>query len=48
MSREKFTEFVCEGVWYLLEGTARANNVTVGYDDPLSAPVLDSVARGSG
>ena len=23
------------GVWYLLEGTARANNVVVGYDDPL-------------
>ncbi len=48
MSREKFTEFVCDGVWYLLEGTARANNLTVGYDDPLPASVLDSVARGSG
>jgi AcrR family transcriptional regulator len=35
MSRAKLTELLCRGVWNLLEGTARANGVTVGYDDPL-------------
>lgn len=35
MSREKFTEVVCRGVWHILDGTARANGVVVGYDDPL-------------
>ncbi|PZS25577.1 MAG: TetR family transcriptional regulator [Pseudonocardiales bacterium] len=35
MSREKLTEIICDGVWYLLDGTARAANVHVGYDDPL-------------
>lgn len=35
MSREKVTELLCEGVWHLIDGTARANNVTVGYDEPL-------------
>ena len=35
MSRDEFTETVCRGVWCLLEGTARANNVDMGYDDPL-------------
>jgi AcrR family transcriptional regulator len=36
MPRDEFTETVCQGVWYLFEGTARANHVVVGYDDPLS------------
>ena len=40
MSREKLTEIVCEGVWYLLEGTARANNVVVSYDAPLPLEAL--------
>jgi AcrR family transcriptional regulator len=35
MSRERFTAIVCDGVWNLLEGTARAHGLTVGYDDPL-------------
>jgi len=40
MSREKLTEIVCDGVWYLLEGTARANNVVVDYDAPLPLEAL--------
>jgi AcrR family transcriptional regulator len=48
MSREKFTEFVCEGVWYLIEGAARTNHLTLGYDDPLPTSLVDSAARGSG
>ncbi|HEV7193258.1 MAG TPA: TetR/AcrR family transcriptional regulator [Jatrophihabitantaceae bacterium] len=35
ISREKVTEILCDGVWNLIEGTARANNVHVGYDEPL-------------
>lgn len=35
ISREKVTELLCEGVWHLIEGTARANNVRVEYDEPL-------------
>ncbi len=35
MSRERFTAVVCELVWFLLEGAARAAGITVGYDDPL-------------
>ncbi len=35
VSREKLAEIVCDGVWYLLDGTARAADVVVGYDDPL-------------
>jgi len=35
ISREKLTAILCEGVWNLIEGTARANNVHVGYDEPL-------------
>jgi AcrR family transcriptional regulator len=48
MSREKFAEFVCDGVWYLLEGTARTNNLTLGYDDPLPMSLVDAAACGSG
>jgi AcrR family transcriptional regulator len=40
MSREKLTEIVCDGVWYLLEGTARDANVFVGYDAPLPLEAL--------
>lgn len=35
ITRDKLTEILCEGVWNLIEGTARANNVHVGYDEPL-------------
>lgn len=35
MSRAKITAVVCDGIWHLLDGTARANGVTIGYDDPL-------------
>jgi AcrR family transcriptional regulator len=40
MPREKLTEIVCDGVWYLLNGTARGANVFVGYDDPLPLEAL--------
>jgi AcrR family transcriptional regulator len=42
ISRAKLTELLCEGVWSLIEGTARANNVVVGYDDPLPLEALSS------
>jgi AcrR family transcriptional regulator len=35
ISRDKLTEILCDGVWNLIEGTARANGVHVGYDEPL-------------
>lgn len=35
MSRDTLIEFVSQGVWYLLEGIVRANDVTLGFDDPL-------------
>jgi AcrR family transcriptional regulator len=37
MSREVLTEFVSQGVWYLLDGIVRANDVELGFDDPLPA-----------
>ncbi|MDT4894455.1 MAG: hypothetical protein QOE97_3490 [Pseudonocardiales bacterium] len=40
MSREKLTDLLCRGVWNLLEGTARSNGVSVGYDDPLPFEAL--------
>lgn len=40
MSREKLSEIVCDGVWYLLDGTARDANVFVGHDDPLPLEAL--------
>ena len=42
MSREKLIDLLCEGAWALLEGTARANNVVVGYDDPLPVEAFTS------
>jgi hypothetical protein len=44
ISREKLTEILCDGVWHLLEGTARANNLVVGYDDPLPIEALAAVS----
>ena len=35
MPREHFTRFVCDSVWHLLDGHARANGIVIGYDDPL-------------
>jgi AcrR family transcriptional regulator len=40
MSRERFTESVCQAVWYLLDGFARGNGITIGYDDPLPFAAL--------
>lgn len=42
MSRETVTELLCQSVWHLLEGTARANGITVHYDDPLPLEALAS------
>ena len=44
MPRDKLAQFLCAGVWNLLEGTARANGVRIGYDDPL--PIGAFVPRG--
>jgi hypothetical protein len=35
MPRERLTALICMGIWHLLEGTARANGIEVGYDAPL-------------
>jgi AcrR family transcriptional regulator len=40
--REAFTELVCNGVWHLLEGTARDHGVVVHYDQPLPTGALAS------
>ena len=40
ISRAKLTETLTQGVWALLEGTARANGVVVGYDDRLPLEAL--------
>jgi hypothetical protein len=40
MSRERFTATVCDAVWRLLEGTARANGIQIGYDDPLPTAIF--------
>jgi AcrR family transcriptional regulator len=39
MSRDRFTRIVCEAVWRMIDGFARANGVTIGYDDPLPVGV---------
>jgi AcrR family transcriptional regulator len=35
MSRARFTALVSNGVWHLLDGTARDYGIRVGFDDPL-------------
>jgi AcrR family transcriptional regulator len=40
ISREKLVEILCEGVWNLVDGTARANNVVIGYNEPLPLEAL--------
>ena len=46
VSRERFTEMVCAGVWHLLEGTARDYGVTVAYDEPLPIGALTGMEQG--
>ncbi len=40
MSRERFTDSVCQAVWYMLDGFARTSGITIGYDDPLPFAAL--------
>jgi AcrR family transcriptional regulator len=40
MSRAKVTELLCGGVWSVLDGTARANRIHIGYDEPLPSAAL--------
>jgi AcrR family transcriptional regulator len=35
LSRERVTAVVCDAIWHLLEGTARANGLAIDYDEPL-------------
>lgn len=48
MSRERFTDMVCDSVWRLLEGQARANGMTLGFDDPLPVDGAVGTARPAG
>jgi AcrR family transcriptional regulator len=40
MSRDRFTESVCQAVWYMLDGFARTSGIAIGYDDPLPFAAL--------
>ena len=40
MSRERFTDSVCQAIWYMLDGFARTSGITIGYDDPLPFAAL--------
>jgi AcrR family transcriptional regulator len=40
ISRQRLVEILCEGVWSLLDGLGRANDVVIGYDDPLPVEAL--------
>jgi AcrR family transcriptional regulator len=40
MSRERATRLVSDGVWHLLEGTARAHGIALDYDAPLPSGAL--------
>jgi AcrR family transcriptional regulator len=42
MSRQRFTDLVCTGVWHLIEGTARDHGIRVEYDAPLPLDALVS------
>jgi AcrR family transcriptional regulator len=44
MSRERFTASVCEAIWHMLDGYARTNGITIGYDDPLPFAALSGGA----
>jgi AcrR family transcriptional regulator len=41
MSRARFTRTVCDAVWRMIDGFARANGVSIGYDDPLPVVAAD-------
>lgn len=45
ISRERFTDGVCDAIWRMLEGGARANGITVGYDEPLPVAALMQARR---
>ena len=40
MSRDRFTSIVCDAIWRMLEGFARANGITIVYDEPLPFAAL--------
>jgi AcrR family transcriptional regulator len=40
MPRERFAEGVCDGLWHMLDGFARAGGIAIGYDDPLPFAAL--------
>lgn len=40
MSRQRFAESVCQAIWHMLDGFARAGGITIGYDDPLPFAAL--------
>ena len=35
MTRERFTDLVCVGIWHLVEGIARDHDLVIAYDEPL-------------
>jgi AcrR family transcriptional regulator len=40
ISRDVFADGVCNAIWHLLEGTARASGVIIEYDEPLPFAAL--------
>ncbi|MCW2497273.1 TetR/AcrR family transcriptional regulator [Jatrophihabitans sp.] len=40
ISREVFADGICNAIWHLLEGTARASGVVIEYDEPLPFAAL--------
>jgi AcrR family transcriptional regulator len=44
ISREQFADGVCNAIWHLLEGTARANGVVIEYDEPLPFAAMTEVS----
>ena len=45
ISREVFADGVCNAIWHLLEGTARASGVSVEYDEPLPFAAITAGTR---
>jgi AcrR family transcriptional regulator len=45
MSREEVIALIADGVWHLLDGTARKHGIVVGYDDPLPTGPLARVGQ---
>ncbi len=46
MSRETVVELISQGVWHLLDGTAREHGIVLAYEDPLPAGAVSG--QGSG